>query len=129
MKIFLTFILIIFELNVLSKDSFDNYITLKMGSKFCISNKKILEIKNLSDEVLSIKNNILNNKICIYPVKIGNGYLELLLSDGRKRLNLVIQILPNKKEKNIPPKNRGGNSKITIFDKNLKKKYVIDGWK
>ena len=129
MKILIIFSLISLKFNVFPKGIIDDNITLKMGSNFCISNKKILEIKNLSEDVLSIKNNILNNKICIYPIINGKGYLEILLSDGRKRLKLVIHVLSNKKERKTLPKKRGENSKITIFDKNLKKKYVIEGWR
>nr|BFD30525.1 hypothetical protein GTC16762_01430 [Pigmentibacter ruber] len=127
MKLLVIFILISTKLIAYSKDNLDNYFELWIGKKMCISNKRIIEIKNLSKNILQVKNNIINNKICIYPIKQGNGYLQLLLSDGRKKLKLVIHVLPSKKEKTL--KKIHGKEKISIFDKNLKKKYVIDGWR
>lgn len=132
MRLYLTVILSFFYINYTfakEKNIKDNFV-MTVGKSKCIAEKKILEVTSFNTAILKIQKDYFSNKICLKAIKAGYAKVFLLLSDGRKRIEMKISVI-QKKESYLDKKNKKNiiNKKFTSFDKDIKNNYILDGWK
>ncbi len=128
---FFIFISFIYSNISIAKDkNLMNEFVIYNGKNKCFSEKKVLEIVNLNTEYLKIQRDFINNRICFKAVKEGQARVFILLSDGRRRIEMKISIVA-KKQGYFHKKNKQNSiyKKFSTFDKDIKNNYVFEGWK
>lgn len=128
-KLLIALSCLIISMHIYAKEN-NSRIILKISNKKCFSTKKVLEIKNLDSKVINIVKDEFFNKICIIPLKIGSSRVYLLEADGRKRATIFIDVV--KKYSKIEKENlikKMSSDKLSLFDKEMKNKYILDGWR